>query len=192
MDVSPKGLNCVFMKRRKVGKARLSDTSNSIFIIPGKQMLSAPRNASRVRCLGLAADDSDLVLAQIADVPEIRARDIDVYLSLERLQKLVNCRSSHSSDYCKSKTQVSTEVVTSLIGQIGLEVLTWCSFGPSPREDCDLPFNRTNRRFLRPSLSPLISSSSIRLSQIQASNSQVGSYITHGTYIRQVQAINIC
>jgi hypothetical protein len=40
--------------------------------------------------LGLAADDSDLVLAQIADVPEMRARDIDGYPDLERLQKLVN------------------------------------------------------------------------------------------------------
>jgi hypothetical protein len=42
--------------------------------------------------LGLAADDSDLVLAQIADVPEMRARDIDGYPDLERLQKLVNWR----------------------------------------------------------------------------------------------------
>jgi hypothetical protein len=40
--------------------------------------------------LGLAADDSDLVLAQIADVPEMRARDIDGYPNLERQQKLVN------------------------------------------------------------------------------------------------------
>jgi hypothetical protein len=37
--------------------------------------------------LGLAADDSDLVLAQITDVAEMLARDISGSPSLERLQK---------------------------------------------------------------------------------------------------------
>jgi hypothetical protein len=42
--------------------------------------------------LGLAADDSDLVVAQIADVPDMRARDIGGYPSLESLQKSINWR----------------------------------------------------------------------------------------------------
>jgi Heterokaryon incompatibility protein (HET) len=42
--------------------------------------------------LGLAADDSDLVLVQITDVAKMLARDIGGSPSLERLQKLVNWR----------------------------------------------------------------------------------------------------
>src|SRR3954447_19193812 len=42
--------------------------------------------------LGLGADDSDLVLARIADVPDMLARDIGGYPSLESLQKLINWR----------------------------------------------------------------------------------------------------
>jgi hypothetical protein len=42
--------------------------------------------------LGLAADDSDLVLAQIADIPEMQTRDIGRYPSLGWLQKFVNWR----------------------------------------------------------------------------------------------------
>jgi hypothetical protein len=42
--------------------------------------------------LGLAADDSDLVLAQIADIPDMRARDIDGDPSLEMIHKLISWR----------------------------------------------------------------------------------------------------
>jgi hypothetical protein len=42
--------------------------------------------------LGLAADDNDLVLAQITDVAKMLVRDIGGSPSLERLQKLVNWR----------------------------------------------------------------------------------------------------
>jgi hypothetical protein len=42
--------------------------------------------------LGLAADDSDLALAQITDIAEVQSRDIGGSPSLERQQKLVNWR----------------------------------------------------------------------------------------------------
>ena len=58
-----------------------------------QQMWTIFREAKFVAAwLGLAADDSNLVLAQIADVPEMQARDVGGYPSLERPQRFVNWR----------------------------------------------------------------------------------------------------